>query len=153
MVDRRAVRSRAPYPARGPARGRGPAVGPPAALGDGTSWPIALAASTVICTLLAVATLHRTGLIGGVFPVGLVVASLAATLLVRPRDAMAAGVAPPLVALVAVTVTWLVGSGGGGITAFLLGVLAPLAELFWWLVVATAGSLLVVLLRRRRGER
>jgi len=137
-------RSGSRRPARGPVT-RGRRGGPSSDL----PWPLATGGALLVTALAGAIGLHRTGVVGGIFPFAFVVSCVAAALLVRRSQMLVPAVEPPIVMTLAIALVWLVLQGGGGVGAFLLGVLGPLAEMFWWILVATVATLGVTVARSR----
>lgn len=107
------------------------------------------AATVIVCVLLAWFGLFRTGLGGLLFPVVYVLACAAAVCAVPRAEVAIPAMQPPVVATVAVVAASLLTGRATSTLTFLLGVLAPLAELFWWILLATAAAVALAVLRHR----
>jgi hypothetical protein len=106
----------------------------------------ALAVTGVLAWLL----LHRAGLLGLMFPIGYLVVCMLAVAMVRPEGVAVPALSPPVVAFGGLVIAAIIAGDTASSTLFLLGVFAPLAELFWWMVVATLACLVVGFLRFRQ---
>ncbi|GLZ53735.1 hypothetical protein Acsp07_33520 [Actinomycetospora sp. NBRC 106378] len=102
--------------------------------------------------LLAWLLQNRAGILGLLFPVGYLVVSLVAVCAVRVDGVLVPALQAPVVALLGLVVAAIVRGDTAGSTLFLLGVFAPLAQLFWWMLVALVGSALVGFLRFREAN-
>jgi hypothetical protein len=104
----------------------------------------------VVTGLLAWLLLHRGGLLGLMFPVGYLVVCMLGVAMVRAEAVAVPALAAPVVAFLGLVIAAIVTGDAASSTLFLLGVFAPLAELFWWMLVATVACLVVGLLRFRQ---
>ncbi|NMO91017.1 hypothetical protein HH311_14645 [Actinomycetospora sp. TBRC 11914] len=100
--------------------------------------------------LLAWLLLHRAGLLGLMFPVGYLVVSMLGVAMVRAEAVVVPALAPPVVAFLGLVIAAVITGDTASTTLFLIGVLAPLAELFWWMLVATLACVVVGFLRFRQ---
>ncbi|MCD2190469.1 DUF6542 domain-containing protein [Actinomycetospora soli] len=145
--------SRGPRPA-GPRPARDPRPRQPGrfAVGPGFPWPLASAAALVLTTVLAWLLQDRSGLLGLFFPVGYLVVCLLAVCAVRVDGVLVPALQAPVVAFLALVVAAVVRGDAAGSTLFVLGVFAPLAQLFWWMLVALVGCALLGFLRFREAN-
>jgi hypothetical protein len=104
----------------------------------------------IVTGLLAWLLLHRGGLLGLLFPVGYLVICMLGVAMVRAEAVAVPALGPPVVAFLGLVIAAVITGDTASSTLFLLGVFAPLAELFWWMVVATAACLVVGFLRFRQ---
>ncbi|WP_285592278.1 DUF6542 domain-containing protein [Actinomycetospora sp. NBRC 106378] len=147
----RSPRPDRPAPRR-PARDPQPRQAGRFAVGPGFPWPLVSAGALVATALLAWLLQNRAGILGLLFPVGYLVVSLVAVCAVRVDGVLVPALQAPVVALLGLVVAAIVRGDTAGSTLFLLGVFAPLAQLFWWMLVALVGSALVGFLRFREAN-
>jgi hypothetical protein len=122
------------------------------AVGPGFPWPLVVAASLVVTALLAWLLGLRGGILGLLFPVGYLVVSLLAVCAVRVDGVVVPALQPPVIAFLGLVVASIVRGDTTSTTLFVLGVFAPLAQLFWWMLVALVGSVLLGFVRFREAN-
>jgi hypothetical protein len=106
--------------------------------------------AVVVTGLLAWLLLHRAGLLGLMWPVGYLVVCMLGVAMVRAEAVAVPALAPPVVAFLGLVIAAIITGNAASSTLFLLGVFAPLAELFWWMLVATLACALVGFVRFRQ---
>jgi hypothetical protein len=106
--------------------------------------------AVVVTGLLAWLLLHRAGLLGLMFPVGYLVVCMLGVAMVRAEAVVVPALAPPVIAFLGLVIAAIIAGDTASSSLFLLGVFAPLAELFWWMLVATLACLVVGFLRFRQ---
>ncbi|WP_433798911.1 DUF6542 domain-containing protein [Actinomycetospora sp. CA-084318] len=119
------------------------------AVGPGFPWPVASGAALVLTSLFAWFLQDRSGLLGLLFPVGYLVFCLLAVCAVRVDGVLVPALQAPVLAFLALVIAAIVRGDASGSTLFVLGVFAPLAQLFWWMLVALVGCAVLGLLRFR----
>ena len=122
------------------------------AVGPGYPWPTVVVGAVVVTGVLAWLLSHRAGLLGFMFPVGYVVVCVLAVATVRPAAVLAAALAPPVVAALGLVGAAIAAGDTASSTLFLLGVLAPLAQLLWWMLGATLACVVVGFVRFRQAR-
>ena len=120
------------------------------AVGPGYPWPLVALGAVVVTGLLAWLLMNRAGLLGLMFPIGYLVVCMLGVAMVRAEAVAVPALAPPVVAFLGLVIAAIVAGNAASSTLFLLGVFAPLAELFWWMLVATVACLVVGFLRFRQ---
>jgi hypothetical protein len=108
--------------------------------------------AVVVTGLLAWLLLHRAGLLGLMWPVGYLVVCMLGVAMVRAEAVVVPALAPPVIAFLGLVIAAIITGDTASSTLFLLGVFAPLAQLFWWMVVATAACVVVGFLRFRQAR-
>ncbi|MDL5158459.1 DUF6542 domain-containing protein [Actinomycetospora termitidis] len=122
------------------------------AVGPGFPWPLLSVAALVVTSLLAWFLQQRAGLLGLLFPVGYLVVCLLAVCAVRADGVLVPAVQAPVVAFLGLAVSAVLSGNATSTTLFVLGVFAPLAQLFWWMLVAFVACAILGFLRRREAD-
>ncbi|WP_018333833.1 DUF6542 domain-containing protein [Actinomycetospora chiangmaiensis] len=147
---------------RGPRPGSRPPAGPPRdarprqagrfAVGPGFPWPLVVVGALVVTALLAWLVGQRAGILGFLFPVGYLVVCVLAVCAVRPDGVLVPALQAPVVAFLGLVVAAIVRGDTASSTLFVLGVFAPLAQLFWWMLVALVVTAVLGFLRFREAN-
>ncbi|MEJ2869354.1 DUF6542 domain-containing protein [Actinomycetospora sp. OC33-EN08] len=122
------------------------------AIGPGYPWPLVSTAALVLTSLLAWFLQHRAGLVGLLFPVGYLVVCLLAVCAVRADGVLVPALQAPVVGFLGLVVAAVVAGDTTSTTLFVLGVVAPLAQLFWWMLVAFFACAILGVVRRREAD-
>lgn len=121
-------------------------------MGPGHPWPLVSVAALLVVALLAFFLQHRAGLLGLLFPVGYLVVSVLAVCAARPDGLVVPALQPPVLGFLGLAVSSIVAGDATSTTMFVLGVFAPLAQLFWWMLVALVACVLLGFLRHRESN-
>lgn len=122
------------------------------AVGPGYPWPLVVAGALVVTALLAWLLGQRAGILGLLFPVGYLVVCVLAVCAVRADGVLVPALQAPVVAFVGLVVAAIVRGDAASSTLFVLGVFAPLAQLFWWMLVALVVSAVLGFVRFREAN-
>ncbi len=106
----------------------------------------------MVTALLAWLVGQRAGILGFLFPVGYLVVCVLAVCAVRPDGVLVPALQAPVVAFLGLVVAAIVRGDTASSTLFVLGVFAPLAQLFWWMLVALVVTAVLGFLRFREAN-